>query len=142
LRILPSALTLLKSAVLDVNSYEFLLETDEVKSRDFVYLDPPYPPASETASFAHYTPERFSWADQEKVAQVADRLRKIGCFVMISNSADERIRKLYAGWWINSLPVVRWIAANGTRHRVTELVISSYHIELPSDNYCQLRRNL
>jgi len=100
-----------------------------LKPGDFVYLDPPYPPLNGTSNFTHYTPEKFSWNDQEDVANLANELSNIGVFVMISNSDVPRIRDLYAGWNFNSLPVVRWIAANGTRHKVSELIVMNYNIE-------------
>ena len=36
---------------------------------DFVYLDPPYDPLSETASFAGYTADGFGWDDQKRLAR-------------------------------------------------------------------------
>lgn len=116
----------LKKSVLLHQSYEVTLGGDNTKSGDFVYLDPPYPPLNKTAYFTHYTPTRFSWSDQEKVASVAGCLNDRGCFVMVSNADTPQLRSLYRDWKIHALPVVRWIAANGTRHKVSELVITNY----------------
>ena len=87
---------------------------------------PPYPPASMTANFRHYTASRFSLDDQKLVASFANKLKTNGCSVIISNIDDTVIRELYSGWYIHTLPVTRFIAANGSRGRVVELVITSY----------------
>ena len=65
---------------------------------DFVYLDPPYDPVSVTASFASYTKDGFSWADQERLAQACVRLNRRGVRFLLSNSATARIRELYQGF--------------------------------------------
>jgi DNA adenine methylase len=122
------ASTLLKNASLSDNSYEVILADEAIKTGDFVYLDPPYPPLNKSANFTHYTISRFSWKDQENVATLADELRRRGCLVMISNTDIEHIRELYSAWNIYTLPVTRWIAASGSRHKVTELVITSYRL--------------
>lgn len=117
---------LLNKASLAAQSYEAILGGNEVKPGDFVYLDPPYPPLNDTSKFTHYTASRFSWEDQERVAALANELESLGCFVMISNTDVEGIRELYSGWNMCTLPVTRWIAANGSRHKVCDLIITSY----------------
>lgn len=119
---------LLGNASLSDCSFDVALSDGAPRPGDFVYLDPPYPPLNETSNFAHYTASRFSWEDQENVARLANELRSQGCFVMISNSDVKRIHELYPGWHIHTLPVTRWIAANGSRHEVAELVITSYPV--------------
>jgi len=119
----------LKFAELEPHSYEALVNNQSIQSKDFIYLDPPYPPLNGTSNFTHYTAKRFSWEDQERVADVANSLSQKGCFVMVSNSDVPRIRELYKGWNISVLPVVRWIAANGVRHKVNELVITNYLLQ-------------
>lgn len=123
---LRAASDLLRKASLFDRSYEVVLAGNAANPGDLIYLDPPYPPLNETASFTHYTASRFSWEDQERVAALANELKSHGCFVMISNTDIEAIRELYSGWNLCSLPVTRWIAANGSRHKVADLVISSY----------------
>lgn len=121
------AANLLRNARLSDKSFDEALLGDGPASGDFVYLDPPYPPLdSTTATFAHYTKARFSWEDQERVAEIGNRLAQRGCYVMVSNLDTEPVRKLYSGWSITALPVVRFISANGQRDEVGELVITSY----------------
>ena len=95
---------------------------------DFIYLDPPYPPSSETAYFTHYTPGRFAWKDQIRVAKVFHQLSKKGCFVMLSNADQPQIRSLYAGFTIYCIDAIRWLGANGDRYKVREIVITNYKI--------------
>lgn len=118
---------LLRNARLSDKSFDEALLGDGPASGDFVYLDPPYPPPNATtATFAHYTKARFSWGDQERVAEIGNRLAQKGCYVMVSNLDTEAVRKLYRGWNITTFPVVRFISANGQRDEAGELVITSY----------------
>jgi len=119
---------LLKKADIRHQPFENIENNNLIKENDFIYFDPPYPPLTATAYFTHYTSERFLWADQERVAELANELAEKGCHVMISNSDVEQIRKLYRGWNFHELPVVRWIAANGKRHKVKEVIITSYKV--------------
>jgi DNA adenine methylase len=117
---------LLKYATIKNHTFEQIKNSKILKSNDFIYLDPPYPPLTTTSYFTHYTAERFTWDDQKKVANLANQLAEKGCSVMISNSSIDGIRKLYKGWNFSTLPVVRWVAANGTRIKANELIITNY----------------
>jgi DNA adenine methylase len=116
----------LKNVTIQKSSFEIILKSNDISKGDFIYLDPPYPPINSTSFFNHYTSARFSRNDQKEVSKLAKRLRKKGCFVMISNSDTQYIRNLYKGWHFSVLSVVRWVAANGSRYKIKELVITSY----------------
>jgi len=118
----------LKTAKLESHTFENIVNNKLIQKKDFIYFDPPYPPLTTTSYFNHYTAERFSWKDQEKVANLANSLADKGCYIMISNSDIKQIRNLYSGWNYYALPVVRWIAANGNRIKVNELVILNYEV--------------
>jgi len=62
---------------------------------DFVYFDPPYTVAHGNNGFIKYNAKIFSWADQERLASVASRLKRAGCNVIVSNADHTSIRKLY-----------------------------------------------
>lgn len=113
---------LLQTAQLMTSSYERALSA--ARDGDLVYLDPPYPPLNGTSFFRHYTKERFHDADQTAVAALADRLRRRGCRVVITNADTPLIRELYRNWRLEELSVPRWVMS-GTRHRVQELLIMS-----------------
>lgn len=121
--------TLLKKAELRAGDFDQILRNSELKENDFIYLDPPYPPLNGTSRFTHYTSERFISKDQIRLSQIANELNLKHCKIMITNADIPDIRSLYRGWKIITLPVVRWVSANGSRHKVNELVITNYSIE-------------
>jgi DNA adenine methylase len=88
-----------------------------IKSDDFVYVDPPY-----DVEFTHYSAGGFSWADQERVAKWASEL---GVPAVISNQATERILRLYRslGFSLQIVEVPRFINCIGSkRGRVKEVI--------------------
>ena len=101
----------------------------DVKSGDFVYLDPPYPPLNGTAYFTHYTPARFGWDDHEQLAKCVDRLVRKGAMVMISNADLPRVHSAFSQYRIQRLNVVRYITCRKQKHRIGEVVITSYALE-------------
>jgi DNA adenine methylase len=131
---LPSPLQLreageaLSAATLHAGSYDEVLAKFKPSTGDFLYLDPPYPPLNSTSNFRHYTASRFSLEDHKRLSEVAHELSRDGCSVLVSNADVEQIRSLYRDWHTVSLPVRRWVAANGTRHTVNELLITNYRI--------------
>jgi DNA adenine methylase len=91
---------------------------------DFVYLDPPYDPVSETASFTSYTPDAFGWEDQKRLAAACTALDRRGIRFLLSNSATPRIQKLYRGFEHRVVRAPRHISCKGDgRGRVDELLV-------------------
>lgn len=107
-------------------SGDFAEMLKDASAGDFVYLDPPYPPRSDTAYFTHYSTARFGWEEQVRVADTFADLVRRGCHVMLSNVNDERIVDLYHGHSISVMDVIRWLGSNGDRYRVQEIVVTSY----------------
>lgn len=94
---------------------------------DFVYLDPPYDPISESASFTKYTKNGFDKEDQIKLKEECDRLDKIGVYFLQSNSDTEFIRELYKDYYIETIEASRNINSIGNkRKKVNEVLISNY----------------
>lgn len=122
LRIASAAL---RSAEIRRAPFDALLET--ARPGDFVYLDPPYAPVSETASFTAYADEGFSHADQTRLRDVVVELDRRGCRIMLSNSDVSSIRELYARFRIETVRAARAISASGTaRSSVSEVVVMNY----------------
>lgn len=62
---------------------------------DFLYIDPPYAPLSDTSSFTSYTSARFDAASQAALQQMVLELSRRGCQVLLSNSTAPVITSLY-----------------------------------------------
>jgi DNA adenine methylase len=73
----------------------FVEAADVAAPGDFLYIDPPYAPLSETSSFTAYTTPRFGPAEQEALQRMAITLAQRGCHVLLSNSTAPSIAGLY-----------------------------------------------
>jgi DNA adenine methylase len=68
---------------------------------DFVYFDPPYTVAHGNNGFVKYNAKIFSWDDQKRLARTALRLKRLGCYVVVSNADHQSIRDLYTDFEVN-----------------------------------------
>lgn len=94
---------------------------------DFIYLDPPYQPLSETSSFTSYTKEGFGLEDQQKLREVFGKLVQRGCLVLESNSNAKEIHQLYEGFHLTPVMAPRFINAKGSgRKPIQELAITNF----------------
>lgn len=92
---------------------------------DFVYLDPPYDPASETSNFTAYTADGFSAEDQETLRDYVVSAVIRGAEVMLSNHDTPLIRELYKDFHIEAIEAPRSVGAK-TREKAQEVIIRSY----------------
>lgn len=94
---------------------------------DFIYLDPPYLPLSQTSSFTAYTDTAFNLSDQERLADFARAIDRQGAHFMLSNSDTPQIADLYSGFNLVRLYATRAINCKGSqRGPITELLIKNY----------------
>ncbi|MCG8557422.1 MAG: DNA adenine methylase [Proteobacteria bacterium] len=97
---------------------------------DFVYLDPPYAPASATANFTSYARDGFTSGMQVRLRDVFKELNRRGCRLMLSNSDVSQVRELYADFHVDTVAAPR--AINRDAHRrglVSEVVIRNYTVK-------------
>lgn len=100
----------------------------------FIYLDPPYRPISKTSSFSTYHKSEFTDEDQNRLANLFQRLDKKGAKLMLSNSDpknenpnDEFFDELYRDFHIERVKASRAINSNGAkRGQIFELLITNY----------------
>lgn len=94
----------------------FDFEELNIKRNDFIYADPPY-----DVDFTHYSKERFTWEDQERLAVW---LTKHKGPTVLSNAATPRIIKLYKklGYHLRFLSAPRMISCTGDRTKVMEVL--------------------
>ena len=102
----------------------------------FVYLDPPYIPVSETASFTSYAKDSFSMEDQIQLWEKCNQLDENGILFMLSNSEHSFIYEYYGekskehGRLFNIQTVTAGRAINSKgdgRGKVKEVVVRNYN---------------
>lgn len=122
---LREASKLLKNVEIETKTYKDIL--NHVRAGDFVYIDPPYHPISETSNFTSYTQYPFLMKEQEELVEFCKKLDKKGCNFMLSNSNSKTIRMLYKDFNIIEVTAKRMISADSSkRGYVKELVIINY----------------
>lgn len=96
----------------------------KAKKNDVIYCDPPYVAISKTSNFTSYTKDGFNQKDQQDLMNLAEKLRKKGVTVIISNHDTAESRELYKDAnKIESFEVQRYISCIGVnRNRANELL--------------------
>jgi DNA adenine methylase len=106
---------------------DFAKVVAEAVDGDLVYFDPPYITGHQHNGFLKYNAPLFSWADQQRLAQLANRLMDRGVHVLVSNTSHSTVRSLYKGFHCYLVRRRSLIAgAGGARGVVSEILISSY----------------
>jgi DNA adenine methylase len=92
---------------------------------DFVYCDPPYVPASETANFTTYARDGFSTRDHADLVTCCRDAAARGAWVAVSNHDSPMTRELYReADECHELTVARRISCvTETRHAARELLV-------------------
>lgn len=118
---------ILKDVTIKESDFNTILHN--AKKNDFIYLDPPYYPVSAYSDFTRYTKEKFYKEDQIRLKNEIDRLNKVGCKIMLSNSDSEFIKELYVGYNIHTVYSNRTLSCKSDqRGKVSELLITNYSI--------------
>lgn len=110
----------------DLRSCDYWEVLKQARDGDLVYLDPPYPPINGTSYFTHYTADRFSLVEQERLAEAVELLNQLGCCLIMTNADLPAVRRLYRGYSITKISVPRYVTCKKVRHSVGELVITNY----------------
>lgn len=116
----------------DITFYreDFAETLNRVEKGGFVYLDPPYDPVSDTASFTGYSKDGFDRNEQIRLKRCCDDLTRRGIKFLLSNSATEFIKDLYREYNITIVKAKRAINADaGKRGAIEEVLIRNYGTE-------------
>lgn len=106
---------------------DFAVTLERVGKGGFVYLDPPYDPVSDTASFTGYNKGGFDRSEQMRLKQCCDELTKRGVKFLLSNSATAFIKDLYKDYDISVVQAKRAINADASkRGAIEEVLIRNY----------------
>lgn len=113
-----------------IKNQDYKAVLKKAKKGDFVYFDPPYYPASKTASFTSYTKDAFLDKEQTELRDTFVELHKRGCYVMLSNSDTPFINELYSGIkGVNVWKVAAGRAINSNaakRGKISEVLATNY----------------
>ena len=127
--VLKAASKYLKQGEVKLLHADFAEAVKDAKKGDFVYLDPPYDPVSDTASFTGYDVNGFNKEEQIRLKQVFDDLTYRGCKVMLSNSCTDFIKDLYQDYQNNFkiVSTTRNINSNASKRGwVDEILVLNY----------------
>lgn len=106
---------------------DFAAVLTTARKGDFVYLDPPYDPVSDTASFTGYVVNGFPKAEQIRLKLTVDSLTSRGCKVLLSNASTPFIRDLYRDYTMFTLSAARAINSDATRRgKIEEVLVANY----------------
>lgn len=119
----------LQSKYISIKCQDFTKALENAQKNDFIYLDPPYQPTSDTSHFTSYTDENFGYKDQQRLLAEFEKLDSRGCKVMLSNSKSNEILDLFSTYSkniieINSNRFINSDSKKRTGH--TELLIKNY----------------
>ena len=119
----------LQSKDISIKCQDFTKALENAQKNDFIYLDPPYQPTSDTSYFTSYTDENFGYKDQQRLLAEFEKLDSRGCKVMFSNSKSNEILDLFSAYSkniieINSNRFINSDSKKRTGH--TELLIKNY----------------
>ncbi len=99
----------------------------ELPRGTFVYMDPPYDPVSNSASFTGYAAGGFSREDQVRLRECCDDLTRRKIKFMLSNSSTDFIREQYANYNLTIVRAQRAVNSIATgRGPIDEVVVRNY----------------
>jgi len=93
------------------------------KKGDFIYLDPPYYPAGGYAEFKRYTRKFFYEEDHVELHGVFSELVAKGCYVLLTNSNTDFVRRQYSGFEYRAINARRNISCDASTRHGEDLII-------------------
>jgi|TARA_Y100000816_G_scaffold254177_1_gene206194 DNA adenine methylase len=106
---------------------DFNSSLSKVKSNDFIYLDPPYAPNTDT-SFVGYTKDGFDIDQHNKLFNLIHSLTETNKRIMLSNADVELVRKNFTNEKYNILSIIckRSINSKNPDAKAKEVIIKNY----------------
>ena len=114
---------------IDFRAGDFERTLHDVKSGDFVYLDPPYYKLGGYSDFNRYTKGQFRANDHMRLAAVCRELDERGVLWAVSNSDTPFVRRLFVGYTMLEVKNRREINLNSQDRDITELLIVNYPMQ-------------
>jgi DNA adenine methylase len=116
----PEALDAVSNAIGDVaiEQIDFRESLEKAKRGDFVYLDPPYLPISDTSKFSGYNGKRFRLADLIELAELCESLTDRGVRWVMSNRDNPTMRELFSHARV--IPFTTWRSVSAQNRKNIE----------------------
>jgi|TARA_Y100000034_G_scaffold131097_1_gene191062 DNA adenine methylase len=114
---------------IDILAQDYHITLKNAKANDFIYLDPPYYPTSDTANFRSYYRTRWTHEDFVELAKETKRLCEKGCHVAMSNADVPMVHELFGFLPVLTKYNVKRLGscdAKKRKNEVSELVLCNY----------------
>jgi DNA adenine methylase len=98
-----------------ITSDDFRVTLPKAEAGDFVYIDPPYLPISDTSKFYLYTERRFRAPDLTELADLCHDMTERGVTWLMSNRDTDQVRDLFPDNEIVRFTARRSVAAQNRR---------------------------
>lgn len=107
--------------------YDFTISLTNIVSNDFVYLDPPYMPETNT-SFVKYTENGFNLENHINLFKLIHNLTDTNKKIMLSNSDVKLVRENFTNekYNISSILCKRTINSKNPEAKAKEVIITNY----------------
>ena len=122
---LAKASKLLKQTKILNEDYKKIL-IKYAKKGDLIFLDPPYFPISKYSDFKRYTKEQFYLKDHINLAKLFSELDKKGCYLILTNSKNKEILKLYNNYNIQIFDTQRIINKIGSKRTGKDILVKNF----------------
>jgi len=76
-------------------SGDFYLAIDNIKTKDLVFLDPPYTVSHNNNGFIEYNEKIFSLNDQKRLSNMIDDIKRKGAYYILTNAAHKTIDDIF-----------------------------------------------
>jgi DNA adenine methylase len=114
---------MLKNAELRAGDFEATI--DLARSKDLVFVDPPYTVKHNLNGFVKYNEKLFSWEDQERLRDCVIRASNRGAVIVVTNANHHSVKDLYKGVGVQRTLTRSSVLAASSDHRgqYQELII-------------------
>jgi DNA adenine methylase len=117
----------LRNNKIEICNENFEQMLPKIEKDSFVYIDPPYDPVSNTASFTGYNLDKFGRNEQLKLKEFCDGIHAKKAKFLLSNSATDFIKELYKDYKIDIVKVPRMINSDAAkRGKIDEVLVRNY----------------
>ena len=135
---LKNASRYLSSAHITCSSYKEII-TDVKDKNNFIYLDPPYIPNSDTSNFTDYSSQGFKYKDHVELGKIFLKLVEDGNNVILSNNNNELAREIFLKnkeLYAYEVLVSKSInSKKDGRGKIGELLVSTFDLQAIEDDY-------